>query len=138
MTNGVELEYFQPRPATTEETGCVFVGALDYRPNVDAACWFSKEIWPRIRARFPAACLRLVGRQPVPEVRRLAELPGVEVVGQVADVRPYVANAAVVVAPLRIARGLQNKVLEGMAMSKPVVASPQALTASATTTTCPL
>jgi glycosyltransferase involved in cell wall biosynthesis len=105
------------------------VGALHYRPNVDAACWFTKEIWPMIRSRHPGACLRLVGRQPVPEVCRLAQEPGAEVVGQVPDVRPYVAGAAVAVVPLRIARGLQNKVLEAMAMGKPVVASRQGLTA---------
>jgi glycosyltransferase involved in cell wall biosynthesis len=105
------------------------VGALDYRPNVDAACWFSKEVWPLLRRRHPEARLRLVGRQPVPEVKGLANIPGVEVIGQVPDVRPYVAAAAVAVVPLRIARGLQNKVLEAMGMGKPVVASPQALTA---------
>jgi sugar transferase (PEP-CTERM/EpsH1 system associated) len=127
VTNGVDLDYFRPADPPPEENGCVFVGALDYRPNVDAACWFSKEVWPMIRRRHPEARLRLVGRQPVPEVARLAQVPGVEVVGQVPDVRPYVAAAAAVVAPLRIARGIQNKVLEAMAMAKPVVASPQGL-----------
>jgi sugar transferase (PEP-CTERM/EpsH1 system associated) len=128
VTNGVDLDYFRPPAPVPAESGCVFVGALDYYPNVDAACWFSEHVWPLVRRRHPDARLRLVGRQPTPEVSRLAKLPGVEVVGQVPDVRPYVAAAAVAVAPLRIARGLQNKVLEGMAMAKPVVASPQALT----------
>jgi len=129
VTNGVDLDYFRSLGPVPAENGCVFVGALDYRPNVDAACWFGKEVWPLIRRRHPGACLRLVGRQPVPEVSRLANVPGIEVVGQVPDVRPYVAAAAVAVVPLRIARGLQNKVLEAMAMGKPVVASPQALAA---------
>ena len=128
VTNGVDLDYFRQADPPPEENGCVFVGALDYRPNVDAACWFSKEVWPQIRRRHPEARLRLVGRQPVAEVCRLAKVPGVEVVGQVPDVRPYVAAAAVAVVPLRIARGIQNKVLEAMAMAKPVVASPQGLT----------
>ncbi len=109
------------------KTGCVFVGAFDYRPNVDAACWFCREAWPEIHRRRPDARLRLVGRRPVAAVRRLGAVPGVEVVGQVPDVRPYLAAAAVAVNPLRIARGLQNKVLEAMAMGKAVVASPQAL-----------
>src|SRR5262249_48038034 len=104
-----------------------FVGALDYRPNVDAACWFCSEVWPEIHRRQPNAKLRLVGRRPIAEVCRLSRVAGVEVVGQVPDVRPYLAEAAVVVAPLRIARGVQNKVLEALAMAKPVVASPQAL-----------
>jgi sugar transferase (PEP-CTERM/EpsH1 system associated) len=126
VTNGVDLDYFRPS-VTSDESGCVFVGALDYRPNVDAATWFCRQVWPEIRRRLPAARFALVGRSPSEEVRQLAAWPGVELVGQVADVRPYVARAAVVVAPLQIARGVQNKVLEAMAMGKAVVASPQAL-----------
>jgi sugar transferase (PEP-CTERM/EpsH1 system associated) len=128
VTNGVDLDYFRPADQPVAEDGCVFVGALDYRPNVDAACWFAREVWPAIRRRRPETRLRLVGRQPAPVIARLARLPGVEVVGQVPDVRPYLAGAAVAVVPLRIARGIQNKVLEAMAMAKPVVASPQGLT----------
>ena len=137
IPNGVALDYYKaPPPALPpprgragggNEAGCVFVGAFDYRPNVDAACWFCREAWPEIHRRRPDARLRLVGRRPVAAVRRLSAVPGVEVVGQVPDVRPYLAAAAVAVNPLRIARGLQNKVLEAMAMSKAVVASPQAL-----------
>lgn len=122
VTNGVDLEYFAPRDEANE-AGCVFVGALDYKPNADAACWFCREVWPQVRAQRPNETIRLVGRQPTAAVRRLAELPGVEVVGQVADVRPYVARAAVVVVPLRIARGVQNKLLEALAMGKATVAS---------------
>jgi sugar transferase (PEP-CTERM/EpsH1 system associated) len=127
VPNGVDLEYFRPADDATEESGGVFVGALDYPPNVDAACWFCREVWPEIVRRRPGARLRLVGRRPTAEVQRLADVPGVEVVGQVPDVRPHVAASAVAVAPLRIARGVQNKVLEAMAMGKAVVASPQAL-----------
>jgi sugar transferase (PEP-CTERM/EpsH1 system associated) len=127
VPNGVDQDYFRPQAPPEGENGCVFVGALDYHPNVDAACWFAREVWPAVRARHPAARLRLVGRRPAPEVCRLAAVAGVDVVGQVPDVRPHVAGAAVAVAPLRIARGVQNKVLEAMAMAKPVVASPQAL-----------
>ena len=102
---------------------------MDYLPNVDAAAWFAREVWPAVRERFPAAEFRVIGRRATPAVRALAALPGVTVVGQVPDVRPHVAAAAVVVAPLRLARGVQNKVLEALAMGKPVVAAPAALAA---------
>ncbi len=128
VPNGVDLTGFQ----TTEEVvgsdrTCVFVGALDYRPNIDGVSWFCQDVWPEIRRQREGARLLLVGRRPVPAVRRLASVPGVEVVGQVPDVRPYLAQAAVVVVPLRLARGVQNKVLEAMAMGKATVASPQSL-----------
>ncbi|MCX7665121.1 MAG: TIGR03087 family PEP-CTERM/XrtA system glycosyltransferase [Gemmataceae bacterium] len=128
VTNGVDLDYYHPQENVSEsQQDCVFVGALDYKPNVDAAIWFSREIWPTIHRHKPEQKLKLVGRQPMPSVQALASLAGVEVVGQVPDVRPYLHRCAVVVAPLRIARGLQNKVLEAMSAGKPVVASPQAL-----------
>lgn len=131
IPNGVDLDYFQPAVGI-EESGCVFVGALDYRPNVDGVCWFCRDVWPEIRRHRPQATLALVGRRPAPAVRRLAELPGVTVVGQVPDVRPYLTSAAVVVVPLRIARGIQNKVLEALAMGKATVVSPPALAALGT------
>ncbi len=127
VPNGVDTEYFVPVESTVDEQGCVFVGALDYPPNIDAACWFTREVWPAIHARHREARLRLVGRKPVRAVRALRSVSGVDVVGGVADVRPHVAPAAVAVAPLRLARGVQNKVLEAMAMGRPVVASPAAL-----------
>ncbi|WP_435011859.1 TIGR03087 family PEP-CTERM/XrtA system glycosyltransferase (plasmid) [Tundrisphaera lichenicola] len=126
IPNGVDQSYFRPDPPEAE-SGCVFVGAFDYRPNVDGACWFCREAWPGILDRSPGVRLALVGRRPSPVVRGLARLEGVDVVGEVPDVRPYLAGAAVVLAPLRIARGVQNKVLEALAMGKAVVASPQAL-----------
>jgi sugar transferase (PEP-CTERM/EpsH1 system associated) len=128
VANGVDLDYFQPTACATEPA-CVFVGALDYRPNIDAACWFCGEVWPIVRRINPQAQLWLVGRSPAAAVRRLAALPGVQVIGSVPDVRPYLARAALAIAPLRIARGLQNKVLEALAMGKATIASPQALAA---------
>jgi sugar transferase (PEP-CTERM/EpsH1 system associated) len=127
--NGVDLEYFQKAAGLPDLETAVFVGAMDYRPNVDAAIWFAREIWPRVRKQIPAAEFRIVGRKPTPEVERLAELPGVKLIGQVPDVRPFVEQATVVVVPLRLARGIQNKVLEAMAMGKAVVAAPPALAA---------
>jgi sugar transferase (PEP-CTERM/EpsH1 system associated) len=126
INNGVDLEYFHPLDSSSEPR-CVFVGALDYRPNVDAACWFCREVWPLVVQQRPDATVALVGRRPAAAVNELASIPGVEIVGQVPDVRPAMSRASVVVAPLRIARGVQNKVLEGLATSKAVVASPAAL-----------
>lgn len=124
--NGVDLDYFQPQ-APPKEHGCVFLGALDYWPNVEGICWFCNEVWPVLRRRCPEATLSIVGRRPAPAVCRLADIPGVKLVGQVPDVRPHLAGAAVSIVPLRIARGIQNKVLESLAMAKATVTSPQAL-----------
>jgi polysaccharide biosynthesis protein PslH len=128
-TNGVDLDYFRPQPDVPTQPACAFVGALDYPPNVDAAVWFAAEVWPRVRRVHATAEFRVIGRQPVPAVLALHGRDGVNVVGQVPDVRPHVASAAVAVCPVRIARGLQNKVIEAMAMGKPTVAAPPAVAA---------
>ncbi len=127
MGNGVDAGFFSPdqggeSPYAQDEIPIVFTGAMDYWPNIDAADWFAKEILPRLRATHPSLCFSIVGRSPDPALQALAG-DGVRVTGTVADVRPWIAHATVVVAPLRIARGIQNKVLEAMAMGKPVVAS---------------
>ena len=127
-TNGVDLDYFRPTNER-EALACAFVGALDYLPNVDATVWFANEVWPRVRAKHPTATFRVIGRKPDPAVVKLGQQPGVEIVGQVPDVRPYVASAAVSVVPMRLSRGLQNKVLESLAMGKATVAAPPALAA---------
>jgi glycosyltransferase involved in cell wall biosynthesis len=100
----------------------VFTGAMDYWPNIDAVSWFATEMLPRLRERHPDLRFHIVGRSPSPAVRALAS-DAVHVSGTVPDVRPYLQHAAVVVAPLRLARGIQNKVLEAMAMARPVVAA---------------
>ena len=127
IPNGVDLDYFRPMPEVVESGACVFVGQLDYRANVLGLEWFCRRVWPSIRERLPGASLRIVGRNPVAAVRRLGASPGVEVVGPVPDVRPSLASSRVVVVPLPVARGVQNKVLEAMAMGRPVVASPSAI-----------
>jgi len=126
--NGVDTDYFQPqaRPQDGPPT-LVFTGTMDYRPNVEGVCWFAEEIWPALRRERPDLRLAIVGRNPAPAVRRLAETPGVHVTGSVPDVRPYLASATLAVAPLLMARGIQNKVLEAMAMGRAVVASPAAI-----------
>lgn len=125
-TNGVDLDYYRPIRNAPQRV-CVFVGAMDYWPNVDGVVWFARELWPTIRAKCPDAVFRIVGRKPTRVIQQLASLPGIEVTGAVPDVRPFVASAAVVVVPLRLARGIQNKVLEALAMGKAVVATPPAL-----------
>lgn len=129
--NGVDAEYFSPQrdyanPYGVAERVLVFTGAMDYWPNVDAAQWFARKIFPAVHARWPDSRFYIVGARPTPAVMKLAELAGVVVTGTVADIRPYLAHAEIAVAPLRIARGIQNKVLEAMAMAKPVIASAEA------------
>ena len=105
----------------------VFTGQMDYWPNVDAVVWFSNAVLPALRERFPGASFYIVGAHPSATVRALSSRPGIAVTGQVPDIRPYVGYADVVVAPLRMGRGIQNKVLEGMAMARPVIVTPPAL-----------
>ena len=129
--NGVDAEYFSPardypNPYPPDVQGVVFTGAMDYWPNVDAVSWFAERIFPAVRAAAPGAQFCIVGSRPGGAVQALARQPGVVVTGSVPDVRPWLAHAACAVAPLRIARGVQNKVLEAMAMARPVVASAQA------------
>lgn len=130
VDNGVELGRFDPalpsaNPFAGQPPAIVFTGTMDYRPNVEAVSWFAREVMPLLRSARKVS-FHIVGANPSPAVRELSALPGVNVTGSVPDIRPYVAHAAVSVAPLRIARGIQNKVLEAMAMARPVVASPEA------------
>jgi sugar transferase (PEP-CTERM/EpsH1 system associated) len=128
VPNGVDLEYFSPRAIESAERQpptLVFTGVMDYRPNVDGVAWFVRSILPSIRAAVPDVRLFIVGNRPSKTVQRLASDPGVIVTGFVPDVREYVARG-VSIAPLRIARGIQNKVLEAMAMGRPIVVTPQA------------
>ncbi len=123
--NGVEIpERFSPVPGLHPTVG--FVGVMDYFPNIDAVTWFARECWPMIRSAHPSAVFRIVGRSPTRTVRRLARLDGVQVAGAVDDIADELCRIDVSVAPLRIARGIQNKVLEAMAAAKPVVLTSKA------------
>jgi len=121
--NGVDSEYFKPAGATYDPDTIVFVGRMDYYPNQQCMFDFCHNVLPRVQSKRPGTRLLIVGADPSPAVRRLGELPGVTVTGSVDDVRPYVSRAALTVAPLRIARGTQNKILEAMALGVPVVCS---------------
>ncbi len=127
LGNGVDTDFFsarsdRPSPYGDGELPVVFVGTMDYFPNVDAACWFASKIWPALRQRCPQARFYIVGRNPTAAVRALAG-EGITVTGAVPDTRPWLQHAAAVVAPLRVVRGIINKALEAMAMERPVVAT---------------
>lgn len=120
--NGVDINYFTPLPDPDRHT-IAFVGVLNYKPNTQGLLWFVKNIMPGLRKRLPDAKLLIVGRHPTHKILDLQGTPGIEVVGSVPDVRQYLGQASAIIAPLRIARGIQNKVLEAMASGRVVVAS---------------
>ncbi len=126
VRNGVDLEALTPRPELAEPDRVVFVGVMDYLPNVDGVRWFAEQILPLIRRERPSAQFAIVGARPTAEVTALGRIPGVTVTGYVDNPRDELARASVSVAPLRIARGIQNKVLEAMAMGLPVVGTTSA------------
>ncbi len=137
VANGVDFEFFSPsenegsekkRPLTI-----VFTAAMDYFPNIDGAQFFCEKILPRILDAVPGVCFFIVGRKPTPKVLELARKGIVDVTGTVPDVRPYLESASLAVAPLRIARGVQNKILEAMAMGLPVIGTSNAFQGIAAT-----
>jgi sugar transferase (PEP-CTERM/EpsH1 system associated) len=132
VNSGVDSTYFSPEhrfdnPYPTRGPAVVFTGTMSYWPNIDAVRWYATAILPEVRRTLPDAQFYIVGSSPSQEVLDLGKRPGVVVTGRVPDVRPYLAHAAAVVAPLRIANGVQNKVIEAMAMAKPVIATSRAL-----------
>ncbi len=125
--NGVDLPSSSLIPAERSEPRLLFIGAMDYLPNIDAVVFAAKEVLPRIRKSVPGANFHIVGRNPTRDVVELGSLPGVEVHGAVDSLEPHLAAAAAALIPLRIARGIQNKVLEAMAWELPVVTTPKIL-----------
>ena len=123
VPNGVDIEYFNGGTLQEVDGRIVFTGSLEYYPNVDAVLFFAKNCWPRIRAKLPGATWQIVGKNPLPEVEQLAELPGVHVAGSVEDTRPYIASSQIAIAPLAIGSGTRLKILEAFAMRKAVVST---------------
>lgn len=126
VENGVDAEFFSPAhafasPYPEQEIPVVFTGAMDYWPNIDAVRWFADHCLEPLRARLPNVRFYIVGMNPAKSVQQLADREGIVVTGRVPDVRPWLAHARVAVAPLRVARGIQNKILEAMAMALPVI-----------------
>ncbi len=127
LPNGVDTAHFRSAgDAVREPHTLIFTGVMDYEPNVDGVLWFADACWPAVRERHADARLLVVGSKPAPAVVALAQRPGIEVTGRVETTPPWFDRAAVAIAPLRLARGVQNKVLEAMSMGLPVVATPQA------------
>ena len=125
IPNGVDAGHFAPMDLPEQPDTLTFVGAMDFPPNVAAARFLVEHVMPRVRT--PGIHVRLVGRSPAPAVRVLAERPGVEVTGEVDDVRPWLSTTSLVVCPMVSGSGIKNKVLEAMAMARPIVATPVAL-----------
>ncbi len=133
VLNGVDIDYFDPtanfidEPLVPKEPFISFTGAMDYWANVDAVVWFVEQVWPFIIKAHPQAKFVIAGGNPSSEVQALSDVKGVIVTGRVVDVRPFIHQAKCVVAPLKIARGIQNKVLEAMSLNQPVVCTPMAM-----------
>lgn len=121
--NGVDLEYFRTAGAEKTPGRMIFTGIMDYLPNIDAVTWFCDEILPLVQARIPGASFVICGARPNATVLKLAGRPGVTVTGRVPDVRPHLDQSEVAVLPIRISRGIQNKLLEAMAMNLPCVST---------------
>jgi sugar transferase (PEP-CTERM/EpsH1 system associated) len=138
--NGIDAAFFDPQqasahPAMAARAGphCTFTGQMDYRPNEQAAIWAIEHLLPALRARWAGAELHIVGRNPTPALLAMKARAGANIWGEVPDVRPFIAASDLVIAPLMIARGVQNKVLEAMAMARPVLLTPEAATGIAAT-----
>ncbi len=121
LANGVDLDYFRSQGLPKVPGQMIFTGVMDYAPNVDAVVWFVNEIFPLVRQQVPHASFVICGSRPTEQVQALAQVPGVTVTGRVADIRPFMDASQVFVGPLRMARGVQNKVLEALAMGLPCV-----------------
>ena len=127
IRNGVDTDFFCPDATNRIPRSCVFWGDLAFEPNVDAATWFAHKVWKKLVYRWPDASWTIIGRRPCKAVRDLADLPGVELIPNVTDLRPQVRASSAVVLPMRAGHGIKNKLLEAAAMGMPILASPRAI-----------
>lgn len=130
IPNGVDMDYFRPNElsnAAVKPRSLVFWGRMDFEPNVDAVTWFAHNTWPTLRHRHNDATWQIVGKNPHPSVQALSQIPGIQVLGEVDDIRPYAQTATATILPIRCGGGIKNKLLEAAAMGRPIVASPKAL-----------
>ncbi|HYM85724.1 MAG TPA: glycosyltransferase, partial [Pseudoxanthomonas sp.] len=123
IDTAVDAEFFQPRAGVEVEGRVMFLGSMDWMPNQDGVKFFADLVWPRVLEKHPSATFSIVGRNPPQAVQDLAKRPGIEVLGSVPDVRPHLAQAAVVAVPLLVGGGTRLKIYEAMAMAKPVVST---------------
>jgi glycosyltransferase involved in cell wall biosynthesis len=124
VRNGVDVAAFAPPTASPDSADVVFAGVMDYAPNADGVAWFADEVWPVVRSSRPDARLVIVGANPPEALRERSKRdPSIVVTGRVDSVQPHLWQGAVSIAPLRLARGLQNKVLEALSAGLPVVAT---------------
>lgn len=127
IRNGVDTDYFHPADCLPQNKQLVFWGRMDFEPNIDAVSWFCENVWPKLHAKHPDATLKVVGKKPTDAVKALDAIDGVDIVGGVADLRPYVHNSSATVLPMRVGGGIKNKLLEAAAMGIPIVGSPKAV-----------
>lgn len=123
VPNGVDTDFFIPNGNNKNNENLLFTGRMDYAPNIDAVIWFSKEILPLIRHAKPLITFTIVGRDPVPDVEQLKQIPGITITGEVPDTRPYYSESTIYVAPIRTGSGTRLKILEAMAMQMPIVST---------------
>ncbi len=127
IPNGVDTDFFQPSHTRPRSCSLVFWGRLDFEPNADAVRWFARRVWPRLRERQPQARWQIVGKNAGEKVRQLGEIPGIEFVGEVEDIRTHGHTAQTTILPMRCGGGIKNKLLEAAAMGLPILASPRAV-----------
>lgn len=127
IRNGVDTDYFHPSDTRPETCSLVFWGRLDFEPNADAVRWFASRVWPKLRVRQPQARLKIVGKNAGDKVRQLGDIPGIQFVGEVDDIRTHAHSASATILPMRCGGGIKNKLLEAAAMGLPILASPKAV-----------
>lgn len=125
IPNGVDNIFFQPTPKEPQPMTLVTTGSMDYPPNVDGVVWFAQEVWPALAQRYPTLRWFIVGRNPSPAVQRVGRDARIIVTGAVPDLRPFLSQGTVYVAPIFSGAGIKNKVLEALSMGSAVVATPE-------------